>query len=310
MDLRQLAALLALADHGSFTAAARALFTAQSNVSAHIARLEREVGASLWDRRHGCLTEEGEIVVSRARRVQAELDAISADLASRGEQVSGDVRLGVIGTTARWLMPELLRVLRERHPLVRTVTLEASTTSLIPQLTAGKLDLAVVNLPVDDPDVETSDLFAEDLLLLAPSGHPLAGRIEVSLTEAAFTPLVLPAPGTALRDDIELEARRLAVTLHPVAEVDGVRLLTSLALEGYAAAIVPATAVPGSLSGHFARVAVPGLPRRQVGLAWRRRSTPSAPSRAVAEVLSELVRTQGPGQPGVHVLSLPLPDDD
>ena len=60
MDLRQLAALAAIADHGSFSAAAKALFTVQSNVSAHVARLERELGVTLVDRSRGCLTDEGE----------------------------------------------------------------------------------------------------------------------------------------------------------------------------------------------------------------------------------------------------------
>ena len=78
MDLRQLAALTAVADHRSFSAAARALHTVQSNVSTHVARLERELGAVFVDRTTGLLTEAGELVVARARRIQAELDALGA----------------------------------------------------------------------------------------------------------------------------------------------------------------------------------------------------------------------------------------
>ena len=73
MDLRQLAVLTAVADHQSFSAAARALHTVQSNVSTHVARLERELGTTLVDRASGLLTDSGELVVARARRVQAEL---------------------------------------------------------------------------------------------------------------------------------------------------------------------------------------------------------------------------------------------
>ena len=68
MDLRQLTTLVAIADHGSFSAAARALYTVQSNVSGHIARLEKELGVVLVDRQRGGLTDEGMIVVERARR--------------------------------------------------------------------------------------------------------------------------------------------------------------------------------------------------------------------------------------------------
>src|SRR5690242_292627 len=102
MDLRQLNALLAVAEHGSFSAAARALHTVQSNVSTHVARLERELGATLIDRATGGLTEEGEVVAARARRIQSELDALTADVASLHDEVAGAVRAGVIGTTARW----------------------------------------------------------------------------------------------------------------------------------------------------------------------------------------------------------------
>src|SRR5688500_16312470 len=108
MDLRQLAALVAVAETGTFSAAADVLHTVQSNVSTHVARLERELGATLVDRAAGRLTEEGEVVVARARRIQAELDALAADVASLRDEVEGVSRLGVIGTTARWLMPPLL----------------------------------------------------------------------------------------------------------------------------------------------------------------------------------------------------------
>ena len=101
MDLRQLAALVAVADHSTFSAAADALHTVQSNVSAHVARLERELGATLVDRSAGQLTEEGKAVVTRARRIAAELDAIRSDVAALRDEVAGVVRLGVIGTTGR-----------------------------------------------------------------------------------------------------------------------------------------------------------------------------------------------------------------
>src|SRR5439155_22644721 len=118
MDLRQLAALVAVAEHGTFSAAADALHTVQSNVSTHVARLERELGTTLVDRSAGRLTEEGELVVARARRVHAELDALAADVASLRHEVEGTTRVGVIGTTARWPVPALLTEIETRHPKV------------------------------------------------------------------------------------------------------------------------------------------------------------------------------------------------
>lgn len=302
MDLRQLNALVAVADHGTFSAAADALHTVQSNVSTHVARLERELGATLVDRSAGRLTEEGEAVVARARRVAAELDALVADVAAFRSDVSGNVRVGIIGTTARWLVPPLLTAMAERHPGVHLVIVEATSTSLEPQLASGSLDLAVVNLPLPAPDLLARPLFAEDLVLVVPEDHPLAGRKKVALRDLAGLGLLLPPPGTAFRNEVDAAATAAGVELHPGAELDGVRLIASLAIEGYGPAILPASAVPGGLRGRGGRVplAITDLPRRQVGLAQRRRGLLSAPARALLAVLCEVVDDAADAQAGIH----------
>jgi DNA-binding transcriptional LysR family regulator len=301
MDLRQLAALVAIAEHGGFSAAARALHTVQSNISTHVARLERELGVVLVDRSTGRLTDEGETVVSRARRVQAELDALTADVASVNREVSGSARLGIIGTTARWLTSHLLAAIAESYPLVRVVIVDATTTSLLPQLDSSRLDLAVIALPVHDSDIETEVLFEEELVLVTPPDHPLAERGRVHLRELADHEVLLEPPGTAFRDNLDAQAVALGVQLRTKAEVDGMRLLASLAFSGFGAAVLPASAAPGFDTGDFRRVAIDGVVGRAVGLARRRRGLPSAPARAVREVLFDVVAVLAPQQPGIHL---------
>jgi LysR family hydrogen peroxide-inducible transcriptional activator len=301
MDLRQLGALTAIADHGGFSAAARALHTVQSNVSTHVARLERELGVVLVDRSTGALTEEGEAVVGRARRVQAELDALVADVASVNREVSGSARIGIIGTTARWLTSCLLEAMAEAHPRVDVVVVDATTTSLLPQLDSSRLDLAVIALPVHDGDIETETLFEEDLIVVAPPGHPLYDTKQVTLHDLAQHDVIVEPPGTAFRDDLEKQAKALGVTLRTKAEVDGMRLVASLAFEGFGAAVLPASAVPRWYPGDFARVTIEGVVGRTVGLAFRRRGQLSAPARALREVLREVVAEQAPLQPGISI---------
>lgn len=300
MDLRQLSALVAIADHGSFSSAARALYTVQSNVSGHISRLEKELGVTLVDRQRGGLTDDGGQVVERARRILREMDDISADMASRGDSVSGDARLGVIGTTARWLMPQLLPALSTDHPLVHVTVFEGSTTTLLPRLVAGYLDAAIVHLPVDDPELTVEPLFAEDLIVIVHSSHPWASEDELSLLRVASEPLLIPPKGTAMRRILDKAAAGCGTSLRPQAEIDGVRLLTSLAMEGYGPAIVPSTAVPGWVKGDFKRILVPELPRRVVGWVQRRRPAPGAPSRAVLKTMREILETRGALQSGVY----------
>src|SRR6187399_2369728 len=146
MDLRQLSAIVAVADHRTFSAAARALHTVQSNISTHVAHLERELGVTLVDRATGKLTEEGTTVVARARRVLSEVEALIADVAAVSREVEGIARVGIIGTTARWLAPRLLEAMEQRFPRVTVVIVDATTTSLLPQLHSGLLEVAIIAL--------------------------------------------------------------------------------------------------------------------------------------------------------------------
>jgi DNA-binding transcriptional LysR family regulator len=299
MDLRQLQALVAIADQGSFSAAAASLHTVQSNVSSHVARLERELGAQLVDRQAGTLTEEGVAVVERARRISGELEAIVADVAALRAEVSGTVRVGVIGTTARWLTPLLLEELAAAHPKVRLVVGEGTSTTLEPQLVSGALDVAVVNLPQTSAELTESPLFDEDLILVVPPDHDLAPRSSVDLRDLHGLELLLPAAGTTYRQELDDAAAEAGVVLVARAELDGLRLMASLTARGFGPSILPATTAAEGLDG-FMRITVGGLPRRSVGAVVRRRGRPSAPARALLEVLGRVVADRLTVQYGIH----------
>ena len=300
MDRRQLRALVAVAEHHSFSAAARSLDTVQSNVSAHVARLERELGVMLIDRATNEPTDEGRAVLERARRIEAEFEALDSDVASLRDVISGQVRLGVIGTTARWLVPPLLTELARRYPEVSVVVLDATTSSLVLNLVSGAVDLAVVNLPLDDPELSVEPLFDEDRVLIVPATHPLYDRTSVTLDELVEHELLLEAPGTAFRDVLDAAAAQQGVRLRPKAEFDGMRLLASLAFAGFGAGIVPASAAPAGVGGDWRRVAVEGVPGRSVGLVRRRRGLPSAAQRVVAEAIRSVVAAEAAGPSGIY----------
>lgn len=302
MDLRQLAALVAIADTGTFSAAAEVLHTVQSNVSTHVARLERELGVTLVDRAGGRLTEEGEAVVARARRVAAELEALQADVASLRDEVSGPARMGVIGTTARWLVPELLSAMEQSHPRVSVSVLEGNNSTLVPALTSSSIDLAVVNAPVDDPELVLEPLYEEELVLVVPPDHPLAERDEIRMAELEGHELLLGPQGTAFRSDLERAAGAAGITLRPKVELDGLRLIASLAFEGFGAAVLPSAAIPRWLQGStaFRRLPIVDAGTRLVSVARRRRGLPSAPVRALQEVMVEVIAHQATVREGLH----------
>jgi len=302
MDLRQLAALVAVADHGTFSAAADSLHTVQSNVSSHVANLEKELGVTLVDRAAGHLTAEGLAVLERARRVQGELAALVADVSALRSDVRGRVRFGVLGTTGRWLVPRLVTRLAERHPGIALTVAEGTSSTLEPHLTSGVLDLALLTLPLPSPDLVAEPLFDEELVLIAPTSSPLADRKRIHIADLDGVELLLPAPGTNLRHELDRAADAAGFTLRAKAELDGVRLLASLCFMGWACGIVPASAVPAGLDGPWRAVGVDGLPLRQIGLATRGRGLPSAPTKAVAAVLVESVMDGAHEEPGIHLV--------
>jgi LysR family hydrogen peroxide-inducible transcriptional activator len=155
---------------------------------------------------------------------------------------------------------------------------------------------------VTDAELISEELFEEDRLVVAPSDHPLAGRGRVSFAELEQYDLLLEPKGTSFRDELDAEATAAGITLRPRAEVDGLRLIATLAFQGFGAAIIPATAAPRWLEGAWERVAVDGLDRRSVGLTRRRRGMLSAPARALRECIRETVRLEAGSLDGVHPL--------
>jgi len=300
VDLRQLRALLAVGEHRSFSAAARSLHTVQSNISTHVSRLERELGVCLIDRATNSLTEEGLVVAERVRRIETEFSGLESDLAALRDEIRGVVRIGIIGTTARWLVAPLLQWITDRHPAIKVIVLDATTTSLVPQLTRGQLEMSIINLPLSEPDLVVEPLFDEERILVAPASHPLFDRTVVDFQTLSEHRLLLEAVGTTFRDELDAQAASHGVELQAQAEVDGMRLLASLAFSGFGAAILPASAAPGWIGGEWKRIPIEGVASRSVGLARRRRGLPSAAERAVAEAIREVIVANAPDQYGIH----------
>lgn len=299
MEVRHLASLIAIAEQGSFSAAARHLKTVQSNVSAHISRLEKELGVTLVDRHTGKVTEEGAVVVERGRRIINELQDIEADIHSTEQVIEGDSRLGCLSTTGRWLIPAILPLAHTLHPKLRVTVVEGGTLNLVPRLLSGDLDASIVHFPIDEPELTVEPLFSEEIVLLAHPKFAWANVEEISLAELATHSLLLAPRNTELRRIIEKSAASKRLALNAQAEIDGVRLLASLAIDGFGPTIVPSTAVPRLSAESLHVVKIPELPRRLVGWATRRRPLPNKATRALLEVVRTAVQRVGGQQHGV-----------
>jgi LysR family hydrogen peroxide-inducible transcriptional activator len=292
MEIRQLEALVSIADHGTFSAAAEVLGTVQSNISTRIARLESELGTELVNRATGSLTESGEIVVHRARRILSELSAIGSDVSGLSADIHGKVSLGMIGTAGRWIVPLLLEAQRRTYPHIALRITEGSNSTIEPQVVHGQLDIAVLAWPVLADELSEVDLFSEDLVVIVDRQHEIAQTKEsISLAELANYELLLPLSGTPIRREIDEACLDQGVVLHPLIEVDGLRTIASMTYDGHGPSILPATMLSKHLRDKFVAVHISNLRRRRVVLASRRFGFPSAPVRAIQALLLDVVRT-------------------
>lgn len=302
MDIRQLRALTAVGEHRSFSRAARVLSTVQSNVSSHISRLEAELGAVLVDRSTGELTAEGQVVAQRAQRIEAELNGILGDVTMLTAQVVGAVRLGLIGTVGRWLVPLLLSVVTEEHPGIALTVSDGTSSLLIPQMGSGQLDLALVTTPTADRSVAITQVFTEDRVVVLPKSHRLANRATLRLSDLVDEELLLEPRGTRFREEMEAYAAVRGITWTAKAEIDGLRLLASLAFAGYGTVILPASGTPPNAAGDWVTVPVQDAPQRVVGLARRRSGVLGPAQNAVERAILGVLQRSVDIPPGVHVI--------
>jgi LysR family hydrogen peroxide-inducible transcriptional activator len=302
VEIRQLEALVGIADQGTFSNAAETLGTVQSNISNRIARLESELGTELVNRATGSLTESGVIVVERARRILTELRAIASDVSELNAEIRGQVTLGMIGTAGRWIVPLLLENVRHRYSHINLRISEGTNSALEPRLVNGQLDLAVLAWPVMADELTEVDLFTEDLVVIAHRDHPLAqygGPLPFSVL--AEHDILLPMRGTPIRREIDEAARQAGIELKPLVEIDGLRTIASMTFDGHGPSILPATMLSPHLRVNFVALPIEHIARRRVVLASRRFGFPAAPVRAIHALLEDVVANASNPPEGVYL---------
>jgi len=202
MNLRDLGYLVALAEHKHFGHAAEACFVSQPTLSTQIKKLEDELGIALVERtpRKVLLTEVGREIVERARGVLHEINQIRALARRTSDPESGAVRLGLFPTLAPYLLPHVVTPIRERFPRLELLLVEEKSELLLHQLREGKLDAAILALPLHDDQLHAELLFEEPFLLAVPLGHALAQRKTLKLADLANENLLLLEDGHCMRD--------------------------------------------------------------------------------------------------------------
>ncbi|AUC95564.1 LysR family transcriptional regulator [Bradyrhizobium sp. SK17] len=245
MDLRQLRYFIAIVEHGSFSRAAEALNVAQPALSLHVRNMEEELGSALLFRSsQGVVaTEAGQILLRHARSVTDQLSAARHEIKGREAEPEGEVRLGLPGTISQTLSVPLIIEARRQFPKIRLRIAEAMSGFVMEWIREGRIDLAIVYIPVEDKALSSSPVLSEELWLLGPINSipgiqpPTSGPLRYSAV--AQLPLILPSATHGLRSLLENEAAALSLKLNTVIEVDSYINIKGLVEEGFGYSILP-----------------------------------------------------------------------
>jgi LysR family hydrogen peroxide-inducible transcriptional activator len=297
VNLRDLAYLVAVADHRHFGRAAEASYVSQPTLSTQIKKLETELGVPLVERnpRHILLTPAGEQVVARGRaRLPQAVDIRRVAQQARDPE-AGSIRLGLFPTLAPYLLPHVVPAVHARFPNLELLLVEEKTEVVLTRLRSGELDAGVLALPVNHDGLHLQRLFTEEFVLAVPADHPLAaGGGPVDLSVLATEDLLLLEEGHCLRDQA-LEVCRLSGSRERRGfRATSLETLRQMVAAGVGVTLLPELAVqppvPTSPDITLLRFAEPA-PSRQIAMLWRDTST----YQTVLPELAELVAAVPPG---------------
>lgn len=265
--------LVAIAETGHFGRAAEACHVSQPTLSMQLRKLEDTLGVPLLERgtRQTCLTLAGARVVERARAILSEVRAIGEVARGHTAPLEGELRLGVIPTLGPYLLPDLLVPLQQAYPRLRLLVAENLTLFLIEELSAHRLDAALLALPTSAPGLQALPLFAEPFWFLAPKGHRLARRKTLREDDLKQEKILLLAEGHCFRE----QALAICGEIGPASGDDfaatSLETLRHLVGAGLGSTLLPALAVPRLASREtIVRPFSTPAPQRNIGLVWRR----------------------------------------
>lgn len=287
LTLKQLRYFDALARHGHFGHAAEASAVSQPALSMQIKELEDGLGAQLFERgaRQVRLTPLGEDLRLRVRDILRAVDEIGDLARAAADTLVGRLRLGVIPTVAPYLLPRVMKRLALEHPALDLYVRETVTPRMLTELAEGRLDTAIVALPVSEPALTEVALFEEDFVLIRPAADrekPVPSREGLRAMR-----LLLLEEGHCFRDQA-LSFCEIGGS-HPREMLDGSSLSTLVQMVGAGIGVTLLPEMALAVETRSAEVSVQRFPApqpaRTVGMVWRSTSPLQGQLRQMAEVV-------------------------
>lgn len=289
MNLRDLDYLVAVAELKHFGKAALACHISQPTLSMQLKKLEDTLGVTLFERggKQVIITPVGETIVQRARFIRREANEIREIARMAQDPLAGDFRLGAFPTLAPYFLPRAVPAIHKTLPKLKLLLVEEKTDALIAKINSGELDAALLALPIDDPALETLELFIDPFMLAVPKSHKLASRKRVSFHELQDESLLLLEEGHCLRAQA-LEVCRIAhVSERQEFRATSLETLRHMVMAGVGITLIPRLAMKkddGIVYIPFAEKNV----SRTVGLVWRKHTSKSEALARLCQIIALL----------------------
>ncbi|HEY2524314.1 MAG TPA: LysR substrate-binding domain-containing protein [Candidatus Binataceae bacterium] len=287
MTLRQLRYFDALARHGHFGRAAEACKISQPAMSMQIKEFEQALGGVLLERnaRQVVLTKFGVELAQRVRDILRSVDELGDFARASRDRLVGQLRIGMIPTIAPYLLPKVIENLTRMHPELDVHVRETVTPKLIQELAEGRLDTAIVALPVSEPSLTEVALFAENFLLVRP-GQDEGTPVPSSETLREMR-LLLLEEGHCFRDQA-LSFCNMQSPPREVLDASSLSTLVQMVGAGIGVTLIPEMAV--AVETRSAPVSVARFknpqPSRTIGMVWRKTSPLARQLLQISEVVS------------------------
>ncbi len=276
MNLEHLRTLVNIVEHGSLSAAARAMHLSQPAISKQVQRLEAELGLALLVRgpkRQVELTPAGERLLAFARQTLAHFEEVEREMATLKEVGRGVLTLAASTIPGEYLLPGLLAAFRARYPQVEVHMTVSDTADVATRLLADQADVGVIGSPVRRPGLHLERLVGDEIVLAVPPGHPFAGRGQVTVGELQEQPLVWREEGSGTRRSVEMALAAAGVS-QPVGKIaltlGSTQAVLQAVEQGLGVGFVSArAAAQAQADGHLACVRLAGVDlRRDLYLAY------------------------------------------
>lgn len=298
IKLKDLRYLVAVADTRHFGRAAERCFVSQPTLSAQLKKLEQSLGVQLVERQPNnvALTDAGEQIVGRARRILEACEEVATLARSHRDPLAGALSVALLPTIGPYLLPHIARPIQRALPRLEMHLHEYQTAHMIEQLRAGVLDLGILALPADLDGLEVRELYSEPFKVLVPERHALAQRRQVRMGDLEGQSLLLLEEGHCLRDQALAVCSRAGLGERHDFSATSLETLRQMVATGAGITLLPQLASEGAYGNARGTAVLPfakPVPARRIGAVWRRTSARRPAIDAVCDVIAERIARTG-----------------